>query len=706
VRLAVFAAAAAGPLAAQPPAVPPTPRFEAEVAVVALPVFVTDKQGQPVSGLVAADFEVTDEGKPVAVLGVQEIDAVAPVPVDADTPTAMQAAAARQFLFLFDLSFSHPAGIVRARKAAQRIAEDGLAPSDLAAVATYSVNGGVKLPLGFTTDRQQLARALDTLGVLQLQKAPDPLGLAFDLWGELGLQQPEPKEGGSRYKEDELYAFVREQVQLARRGEDAVYGQRVSGFLSSLRQLARTLDAVRGRKQVILLSAGFDETPLMGATGDQATKDAEAVTEGRLWDVRSESRFGDASVREAMDAMVKMFAASDAVVHAVDVSGLLAGGDAASGIAGLRPGAGRESLNQIANLTGGRMIKDTNDLTGALRNVIDASRRYYVLAFEPAPRGPGKFHRLKVRVKTRGLDVGHRAGYLEPAAARVDDPMLRRMQAAEAIAKGLSGGDLDVRLVAVPYRDAQGRLTLPVVVEVDGGRLITPGAKGELPLEVYGYALDEKGAILDAVALAPRLELAKLGARVRESGLQLHTAFGVSAGTVDLRFLVRDGSTGRMGSRRLVVAMPPFTSGSVVVSPPLFMADPAGRLVLQTASRRNPTVDMPFRVDADLFTPQGLPRLANGRTDSVCVLAFSPTPFDAKSSFQISAHLTDRAGARVPIGAPLSLARLVAEADGFRRFVLKLTPANVPAGDYTFRVRIKDPLSGESAESAQLVRFD
>jgi hypothetical protein len=236
--------------------------------------------------------------------------------------------------------------------------------------------------------------------------------------------------------------------------------------------------------------------------------------------------------------------------------------------------------------------------------------------------------------------------------------------------------------------------------------VITPGASGELPLEVYGYALDDTGAILDAVALAPRLDLAKLGARVRESGLQLHTAFGVSAGTVDVRFLVRDGSTGRMGSRRLTVAVPAFTSGSVVVSPPLFMTDPAGRLVLQTASRRNATVDMPFRVDADLFTPQGLPRLANGRTDSVCVLAFSPTPFDAKSSFQISAHLTDRAGARVPIGAPLSLAKLVAETDGFRRFVLKLTPANVPAGDYTFRVRIKDPLSGESAESAQLVRFD
>jgi hypothetical protein len=89
----------------------------------------------------------------------------------------------------------------------------------------------------------------------------------------------------------------------------------------------------------------------------------------------------------------------------------------------------------------------------------------------------------------------------------------------------------------------------------------------------------------------------------------------------------------------------------------------------------------------------------------VCVLAFSPTPFDAKSAFQISAHLTDAGGARVPIGAPLALARVVAEPDGFRRFVLKMTPTGVPAGDYTLRVRLKDPLAPEATETAQVVHI-
>lgn len=705
-RIVLPALLAAAPLAAQAPAPPVVtpPRFESAVALVTLPVFVTGKDGKPVGGLSAADFEVTDDGKPAAIAAVQEIDVLEALPASAIHSSSVQAAARRQFLFLFDLSFSNPAGIVRARNAALKFVQEGLVRSDLAGVATYSVNNGVRLLLGLTTDREQFARAVDTLGVLQAQRAVDPLSLTYELSHDAANASSEAATGT---KQDEWIEHVREQVLAIRRGEEAQYAQRVGDFLGGLQRLARALDAVRGRKQVILLSGGFDQTALMGAQGEQAAQDSRAVTEGRLWEVQSESRFGDAKARSGMDDMVKAFATADAVVHAVDVSGLVARGDPSESVPGMRIGGGRESLTQIANLTGGRLVKDTNDVAAALTEVVEASRRYYVLAIEPVSKGPGKFHRLKVRVKGRGLDVSHRTGYVEPAPiTALADAQTRRMQAAEAIAKGITGGDIDVRVVAVPYRDAQGKLTLPVVLEVDGASLIRDGASGDMPLEVYGYAFDEKGTVVDLMALTPTLSLSKLGARVRETGMQFHTAFAVKPGKVDLRFLVRDAASGRMGSRRVEVVVPPFEAGATHLSPPLFMTDPAQRVVLQTPSRNNPAPEMPFRVDTDLFTPQGIPRLVNGRSDSVVVLAFSPTPFDAKSSFQISAHLTDDTGARVPLGAPLSLARVVAEPDGFRRFVLKMTPTGVPVGDYTFRVRLKDPLSTEATETAQAVHIN
>jgi VWFA-related protein len=129
---------AAAPLLAQAPPPPPSPpRFEAGVAVVTLPVFVTGKDGKPVAGLTAADFDVTDDGKPATIAAVQEVDVSEALPASSSPSPSVQAAARRQFLFLFDLSFSNPSGIVRARDAAMKFAQEGLAPSDLAGVATF-----------------------------------------------------------------------------------------------------------------------------------------------------------------------------------------------------------------------------------------------------------------------------------------------------------------------------------------------------------------------------------------------------------------------------------------------------------------------------------------------------------------------------------------------------------------------------------------
>ena len=44
--------------------------------------------------------------------------------------------------------------------------------------------------------------------------------------------------------------------------------------------------------------------------------------------------------------------------------------------------------------------------------------------------------------------------------------------------------------------------------------------------------------------------------------------------------------------------------------------------------------------------------------------------------------------------------------DGFRRFVLGITPSNVPAGDYTLRVQVIDPESGQPSRVFQPIRVE
>src|SRR6266511_1897237 len=147
--LCCAAGAAAPQQSAQEPA---PPVFGADVAVVAVPVFVTDKSGKAVRGLTAEDFEIHDGGRRVPIAAFQAVDVDAPVAAasQSELPVAVQAAAHRQFLLLFDLQFSPVAGIKRARAAATRFVRDSLGASDLVSVATFG-RGGLKMLTNFTS---------------------------------------------------------------------------------------------------------------------------------------------------------------------------------------------------------------------------------------------------------------------------------------------------------------------------------------------------------------------------------------------------------------------------------------------------------------------------------------------------------------------------------------------------------------------------
>ena len=112
---------------------------------------------------------------------------------------------------------------------------------------------------------------------------PDPLGLAFELGGaEAGLGRGDmgaPLDG-------EVESQLRSMMTLYRNAEEATYSAKIMDYLGSLRQLAEVLEAVQGRKQVILFSSGFQQTSLMGVTGVEAMSNNVAVAEGRIWEVR------------------------------------------------------------------------------------------------------------------------------------------------------------------------------------------------------------------------------------------------------------------------------------------------------------------------------------------------------------------------------------------------------------------------------------
>lgn len=153
--------------------------FEEKTSVIAVevPVNVVDRSGHPIRGLEAKDFEIQDEGKARPITDFEVIDltatttsATAGGAADAGLPPPLR----RYFLLLFDISFSNPAAVLRARTAAKDLVLQHLHPSDLVAVATYSLETGPRLVLTFTPDRAQIAHAVESLGFDRSSRV-DPL---------------------------------------------------------------------------------------------------------------------------------------------------------------------------------------------------------------------------------------------------------------------------------------------------------------------------------------------------------------------------------------------------------------------------------------------------------------------------------------------------------------------------------------------------
>jgi VWFA-related protein len=694
-----LAVLAASQSPAQPRETPPV--FGTDVQLVAVPVFVTDKDGRAVPGLGAQDFEVEDGGRSVPVAGFLAVDAaVAPgaLPDETASPRLM-AASRRQFLLLFDQSFSNAAGILKARKAALELLEQWPQPGDLVAAAKFGP-GGVEVLVGFTPDRAQVARAVATMGSAEGVRLRDPLGLAYDLGfapndapGKRGLEI-EGKEG----KDPDFY---RDMVLMLARSERTAYRQRVVSYVADLQRLAQLLDSVQGRKQVILLSGGFDQSLLMGAEGTEQADASRAVVEGRLWEVQGDRRFGDATARSTLDGLYEALARTDTVVHTVDVMGMVAGGGLDE-TGSVPRGSGRGTLAEFAGRSGGRFVREGNDIAAGLREVLDASRYYNVLAFEPADvkKKAGELRKLKVKVKRPGLQVSHRAGYTVPDLKAVSAPTAQ-LQAAELIAKGISGGALRLRAVAVPYRSQQGAVSLPVLLEIEGESLLAGTGKQPLSLEIYGYALDATGRIQDAFGLTPTHDLEKLGPGLLKTGVQVLTAFRVQEGPVDLRFLVREPASGRTGSLRSASVVPSFRDGTSTLSPPLFMDDPRARLVIPTPSRANPDLQIPFRLADAAFTPQAAPVLRNGAATEICLMAYGGA---SAASSTVKAALIRDDGQAIPL--EVEATRIVPDADRFRRIVVGMTPKGVPPGEYRLRLALLQPSGTEESHSELAVRVN
>jgi VWFA-related protein len=411
VAVAVVAALAVAPMAAQQPAQTP-PVFRSASDLVEVDVVVQDKNGRFVSDLAPGDFEIREHGETQPIqqfyLHLTSSSAragAAPGPAENVSLAAAPDGARRTFVVVFDDSHMTPGGFKRTQAAAVTLFSQHFRSGDVGGILI----GGRMLNNRLTSDRDELvglvknakptaaknSRAFDEQQWPRLYEA-EALRIAgkeeLAVLNAAVLRACTDDENACRSQLD-IPGLIRQKAAMLAANVRAAANASVQSLAALMNGLAR-LD---GRKTVVLLSEGFiaeDSWPIVRQAVELA---ARANTRIYTLDARGLDRAG----------MAQQLA-----------GGTTSGDDTVLKLLNLD--AGSDAMNSLAVDTGGFVIRNANFFDKAIAQIADDANNYYVLGYRPDAPQDGKFHPISVKVSRPGVVVRARKGYVatpRPAAA-------------------------------------------------------------------------------------------------------------------------------------------------------------------------------------------------------------------------------------------------------------------------------------------------
>jgi VWFA-related protein len=406
--IVLVAALTAGPLAAQqknPPAAE-TPKLteSIDVRVIGIDVVVTDKKGNSVTGLTRDDFRIFENGVEKPISNFYEIEGktaaqavVVPTPgVPAPPKEEINEQLRRRIILYIDNLSLAPFNRNRVFKQMKDFVKDAMRPGDEAMVATY--NRSLKVRAPFTRDAIQIQQTLDAIA------GESALGTA---------NRSEFKDVTSRINDAQTY-------------EDATataraYAQSVEHDLrqsvESISGLLTTLAGVEGKKILVLTTEGFQIQP-----GREAFTLIDEVAREKGWQSSSMLEAMAYNSNSLIESIARTANANSITIYPIHAGGLAAGNEGMTAdnqqatsynVTSAAASNTTESLQLMAEMTGGLVTARTNNFAGAFKNIIRDLDSYYSLGYRAGTERVDRQRELEVRVKNRNLRVRNRQTFVE-----------------------------------------------------------------------------------------------------------------------------------------------------------------------------------------------------------------------------------------------------------------------------------------------------
>jgi VWFA-related protein len=475
------------------------------VGVVNVDVYVTDKKGNPVTGLTQGDFQLFENGRPIEITNFYAVSsgkattppaevaaaaAAPPAPPEAGAPPpgvqdldkvqTPEEQRLRLVVYIDNYNLQ-PFDRNRVMRELRAFIGQKLGRDDQLMLITYDRELHVRRT--FTSDPSLIAAAMLDLEKISAQ----------------GVHQQSDRR-------DFLQKIADSQSVTEADNYAYTYAQSTFNDLSfsidGLKKMIDSMAGMPGRKAVVYVSDGL---PMIAgqdvfyAVQNKYSTGSTSMTQTLEFDVS-----------HRLEELAAQANANRTTFYTIDAAGLRSyeGTSAANqGPGASAPGMSQlvdsvnisnlqSTLQLLAEKTGGVAIINTNVVTPQLDRIARDFNTYYSLGYTPPHFGDGRYYKIEVKVKGRkDLQIRHREGYRDKSTeSRMNDGTLAALNfpfEENPLGVGLEFGQ--------PRPRDDGFFLVPVMVHIPIGKLaLIPHEKtDDARVRLFIAAMDTEGGVSD-----------------------------------------------------------------------------------------------------------------------------------------------------------------------------------------------------------------
>jgi VWFA-related protein len=517
------------------------PTIQVTTRLIIETVVVKDKKGNPIDGLTAKDFTVTEDGVPQTVkiceqqslpetpeplppqtTGQEDIkiyNRLAREQIAAESPGEIKYKDRRLLALYFDMSAMGEPDQLRALTAAEKFVRTQMTSADLVSILRYA-GSSVDVLQDFTADRNRLLSILETLVVGEGQGETDT-----------SSDDASTDTGAAFGQDDSEFNIFTTDRQLA-----------------ALQTAAESLERLSEKKELIYFASGMTLNGLDNQAQLHATENAAMKAGVSIWAI-------DARGLEAQGPM------GDASHGSPGGASMYTGGAMMAMTS--RREQSQDTMYALAGDTGGKALLDYNDLTLGIVNAQKSVSNYYILGYYTSNHAlNGKFRKVKITVNppTTEANLDYRQGYFGDKEWGKYTTADKERQLEDALMQGDPWTELTIAMEINYFQLNKAEYFVPLMVKIPGRELALAkkgGAEHTL-IDFVGEIKDDYGGTT-VTNIRDHID-AKLSDKTVEqlvkSPIEYSSGYTLLPGKYTIKVLARDDETGRIGTFQTTFVIP------------------------------------------------------------------------------------------------------------------------------------------------------